>query len=70
MPSEIILTIDCRIPVTTDLKEWEDKIVQWCVEAGSGIWIEYEQKQPQVPVTKLDNSNSYWTTFKQACDSL
>lgn len=70
IPSEILIVIDCRIPVTVDVKKWEETVNEWCREAGSGIWIEYEQKQPQVPVTKIDNSNPFWVAFKGACDAL
>jgi aminoacylase len=53
-----------------DIKKWEETINQWCKEAGPGIRIEYEQKQPQIPPTKLDNSNPYWIAFKEATDKL
>lgn len=43
---------------------------QWCEEAGSDVWIEYQSKDPQVTPTKVDNSNIYWTAFKQATDKL
>jgi len=70
VPPELVVVIDCRIPVTVDVKKWEATINQWCKEAGEGITIEYEQKQPQVPVTKLDASNPYWIAFKEASDKL
>lgn len=65
-----MVTIDCRIPVDVDIPKWEETINEWCKQAGSGISIEYEQKQPQVPVTKLDDSNKFWVAFKHACDEL
>ncbi|XP_068897319.1 aminoacylase-1-like [Tenebrio molitor] len=71
VPPELEIAIDCRIPPeTVDIKKWEETINQWCKEAGPGIWIEYEQKQPQIPPTKLDNSNPYWIAFKEATDKL
>jgi len=70
IPPELIIVIDCRIPVTVDIKKFEETINQWCKEAGEGVWIEYEQKEPQIPVTKLDNSNVFWTAFKEAADKL
>lgn len=70
VPPELIFVIDCRIPVTVDIKKFEETINQWCKEAGEGIFIEYEQKQPQVAVTKLDSSNPFWIAFKQAADKL
>lgn len=66
----MVIVFDCRIPVTVDIVEWENTINRWCREAGKDIWIEYEQKQPLIPVTKLDSSNPFWVAFKSACDNL
>ncbi|KAL3268280.1 hypothetical protein HHI36_007401 [Cryptolaemus montrouzieri] len=70
VPPEMVIAIDCRIPVTVDVQEWEETINRWCKEAGSDIFITYPQKQPQVAVTKLDVSNPYWIAFKEATDEL
>lgn len=70
IPPEMVITIDCRIPVTVNVNKWEETINQWCREAGSNITIEYEQKQPQVEVTKIDNTNPFWVAFKEATDKL
>lgn len=58
------MVIDCRFPVTMNLKEWQKTLDQWCKEAGSDVWIEYEQKDPQVEVTKLDGTNPFWIAFE------
>lgn len=70
IPPEFIATVDCRVPVTVDHKEWADTLEQWCKEAGEGVWIEYDLKQSKVPITNLDNTNPYWVAFKQASDAL
>ncbi|XP_045474119.1 aminoacylase-1-like [Harmonia axyridis] len=70
VPPEMIIVIDCRMPVTIDIQKWEETIHKWCAEAGSDIYITYSQKQPQVPVTKLDDSNPFWVAFKAATDEL
>lgn len=70
VPPEMVIVIDVRIPVTVDIQKWEETIHNWCAEAGSDIYITYSQKQPQVPVTKLDDSNPYWIAFKAATDEL
>ncbi|XP_025834409.1 aminoacylase-1 isoform X2 [Agrilus planipennis] len=70
VPPELIAVFDIRIPVTVDIVEFENNINKWCKEAGEGIWIEYEQKQDQVPVTKLDKTNPFWVAFKEATDEL
>ncbi|KRT83487.1 Peptidase [Oryctes borbonicus] len=70
IPPEFVVVFDCRLPVTVSHEDWENTLNQWCKEAGSGISIEYEQKQPQVEVTKLDNSNVFWNVFKESADQL
>ncbi|XP_023012522.2 aminoacylase-1 isoform X2 [Leptinotarsa decemlineata] len=70
IPPELVIVVDCRIPVTTDLKSWEETLNRWCKEAGQGVYIEYEQKQLQIPATKIDCSNPYWIAFKRATDEL
>ncbi|KAF2904641.1 hypothetical protein ILUMI_01525 [Ignelater luminosus] len=70
VPPEFVLVIDCRIPVTVDVPKFEQTLKKWCDEAGEGIWIDYEQKQPQIPVTKLDESNPFWIAFKGASDEM
>lgn len=70
VPPELTIVIDCRIPVTVDLKKWEETVNRWCREAGNDVYIEYEQKQPQIQPTKLDNTNPYWVAFKEATDEL
>ncbi|XP_018568185.1 aminoacylase-1 isoform X1 [Anoplophora glabripennis] len=70
IPPEFVIVVDCRIPITVDIKKWEETINRWCSDAGQGVRIEYEQKQPQVPATKLDNTNPFWIAFKEASDEL
>ncbi|KAF2886328.1 hypothetical protein ILUMI_19845 [Ignelater luminosus] len=68
IPSEFVLSFDCRIAITVDLEEFEKTLNKWCEEAGEGVWIEYESKQPQIPVTKLDETNPFWMAFKKSFD--
>jgi len=42
----------------------------WCQEAGEGVRLEYEQKEPQVPVTNLNDSNIFWVAFQQTAQKL
>lgn len=65
-----MVVIDCRIPITVDVKKWEETVNRWCKEAGQGVYIEYEQKQQQIVATKIDNTNPYWVAFKEATDTL
>ncbi|KAF2880504.1 hypothetical protein ILUMI_25675 [Ignelater luminosus] len=67
---EFTLSIDWRIAITVDLEEFEATLNKWCKEADEGVWIEYQQKDSQVPPTKLDESNPYWIAFKKAADNM
>lgn len=42
----------------------------WCNEAGDGITLEYEEKDPKNGITKFDSSNYFWVAFKKAADDL
>ncbi|KAH8382466.1 hypothetical protein KR009_003685 [Drosophila setifemur] len=46
------------------------KLQRWCMEAGGGIELTYEQKQPRVLPTAIDSSNPFWLAFKEATDEL
>ncbi|KAF2888979.1 hypothetical protein ILUMI_17194, partial [Ignelater luminosus] len=70
IPQEVILTFDCRIAPDVDVVEFEERLNKWCKEVGEDVWIEYQQKDAHVPVTKLDESNPYWVAFKTACENM
>lgn len=70
VPEELIVVFDVRIAVTVDMPKFEAMVNQWCKEAGSGIFIEYEQKEPQIACTKLDSSNPFWLAFKESTDKM
>lgn len=70
IPPEYKVTIDMRIALDVDHKEFEAMFRKWCDESGEGIEYEFEQKQPKVPPTKTDKTNHYWVAFKQAIDEL
>lgn len=70
IPPELSIMIDCRIPVTMDIIEWEKTLNKWCKDAGEGVIIECEQKEPLVPITQLNDDNSYYVAFKKATDHL
>ncbi|CAH0555897.1 unnamed protein product [Brassicogethes aeneus] len=70
VPPELTFTIDCRIPVTVDVVQWEATVNQWCREAGSDVFMEFCQKQPQIAPTRIDASNPYWVAFKQAASKI
>ena len=70
IPPEIVVGFDVRLAVTVDHAEFEDMVNKWCSEAGLGTYVEFEQKDPKVEVTKLDSSNPWWLAFKGACDDM
>lgn len=70
VPEKLTAVFDIRLAVTVDHVEFEAMINQWCKEAGEGVTIEFEQKNPYVECTKVDASNPFWTAFKAATDEL
>ncbi|XP_017873802.1 PREDICTED: aminoacylase-1A-like isoform X3 [Drosophila arizonae] len=70
VPPLLEVVFDIRIAITVDTDELEKKIRDWCEEAGGGIELVFESKEPFVPPTKIDASNPYWLAFKQALDEL
>jgi aminoacylase len=70
VPPELVVVFDVRLAVTVDHAEFEDMVNKWCSEAGPGTFVEFEQKEPKVPVTKLDSSNPWWLAFRSACDDM
>ncbi|KAF2904639.1 hypothetical protein ILUMI_01523, partial [Ignelater luminosus] len=70
IPSEFIVSIDCRISPTLDIAKFEKTLKRWCEEAGEGVWIEFEAKEPQTPASRLDDSNPFWVAFKKASDNI
>ncbi|KAK4878648.1 hypothetical protein RN001_011154 [Aquatica leii] len=64
IPEEFCLTYDIRISPTTNSKKFESMIEDWCKEAGEGVWIEYEEKEEQRPMTRLEN-NAYWDVMRR-----
>lgn len=37
---------------------------RWCDEAGGNIEIEYEQKDPKIAPTAIDETNPFWVAFR------
>lgn len=70
VPELLTAVFDIRIATTVDVVKFEALVNEWCKESGQGIYIEWEQKDPQVEVTKLDCSNPFWTAFKSATDDM
>ena len=70
VPTSLTAIFDIRIDPSIDHTEFEDMIKKWCEEAGTDVTYSFEQKDPKIENTKLDNSNPFWLAFKKACDDL
>lgn len=70
VPTSLSVIFDIRIDPSVDHTEFEDMIKKWCEEAGADVTYSFEQKDPKIENTKLDNSNPFWLAFKKACDDL
>ncbi|XP_055684952.1 aminoacylase-1-like [Lutzomyia longipalpis] len=70
VPPLLTIGFDIRLAVDVDHTEFLQQLQKWCDEAGGGIEIEFEQKEPPVPKTTLDESNIYWVAFKSAIDEM
>lgn len=70
VPPLLEAVFDIRIAVTVDIAAFEKQIRDWCEEAGGGIELEFEMKNPFVQPTKIDASNVYWVAFKKTLDDL
>ncbi|CAG9787633.1 unnamed protein product [Diatraea saccharalis] len=70
VPEQLTVSFDIRIALTDSQQELEEKVKQWCKEAGAGVTYEFEQKDPEVTATAVDDTNPYWLAFKQAADQL
>ncbi|XP_031829899.1 aminoacylase-1 [Nomia melanderi] len=70
VPTSLTAIFDIRLDPSVDHDEFENMIKKWCNEAGSDVTYSFEQKNPKIESTKLDNSNPYWLAFKNVCDEL
>lgn len=70
VPPTMSITFDVRIAIDRSHDEFVATFNRFCEEAGGGVHLEFEQKEPHVLPTKTDASNKYWVAFKEATDEL
>ncbi|XP_076631647.1 aminoacylase-1 [Colletes latitarsis] len=70
VPTSLTAIFDMRLDPSIDHEKFEAMIKKWCEEAGKDVTYTFEQKNPKIENTKLDESNPYWIAFKKACDDL
>lgn len=70
IPPLLTVVFDMRLAVEVDHAALEAQLNKWCEEAGGGIEIEYEMKDPPIEPTKTDETNIYWVAFKGAMEEM
>ncbi|EZA58129.1 hypothetical protein DMN91_010877 [Ooceraea biroi] len=70
LPIDLNAMFDIRLPPSVDHEEFEATIKRWCEEAGPDVTYYFEEKNPKIESTKLDNSNLFWLAFKEICDEI
>lgn len=70
IPPQFTVVYDIRLAINEDHEKFESMIKKWCEEAGGGIDVEFELKDPHIEPTKCDDSNIYWKAFKAGIDEL
>ncbi|XP_011638967.1 aminoacylase-1 [Pogonomyrmex barbatus] len=70
VPTDLYAMFDIRLAPSVDHEEFEATIKRWCEEAGPDVTYSFEEKNPKVENTKLDDSNPYWIAFKNSCDEM
>jgi aminoacylase len=70
LPAFIELTVDIRMALSVDLKDFEAMINRWTKECGKKIEIEFVTREPFCPPTKIDDSNEYFVALKSAFKEL
>jgi aminoacylase len=70
VPPLIEITADVRLALCEDLEEFEKMLHKWTRDSGGNITIEFPVKEVFSPPTKIDDSNIFWTAFKNATDAM
>lgn len=67
--NELEATVNClNWNEKYEFSQWKWSVFQlnrWCEEAGGNIEIAFEAKKPKVQATRIDDSNPFWTAFKE-----
>ncbi|XP_076756605.1 aminoacylase-1 [Xylocopa sonorina] len=70
VPVSLTAIFDIRLDPSVDHNEFEAMMKRWCQEAGSDVTYSFEQKNPKIENTKLDESNPFWIAFEKTCNDL
>ncbi|CAJ0600925.1 unnamed protein product [Cylicocyclus nassatus] len=66
VPEKFTLLLDIRLPPTANFKEMDERIVQWCQKAGSGVTCRYLIKNEFLNLTTTEDSDPFWAAFKKS----
>ncbi|KAL4709645.1 hypothetical protein ACJJTC_007376 [Scirpophaga incertulas] len=70
VPEKLSVSFDIRLALMIDQDDFENTVKKWCSEAGTDVTYEFEQKDPNVPATPVDNTNPFWLAFKEATEKM
>ncbi|XP_068152464.1 aminoacylase-1-like [Drosophila tropicalis] len=70
IPPVFEATFDIRLATTVNVEAFEERLRQWCTEAGGDIELIFTQKNPHIKPTTLDESNPFWVAYKAVVDKL
>lgn len=70
VPTEMKIVFDIRLAPDVDINAFKKQIELWCDEAGGNIFINFLGNDEKAQITKTDDTNVYWTAFKNAADEL
>ncbi|CAH3186824.1 unnamed protein product [Porites evermanni] len=70
IPTEMSSVFDIRVTPTMNLEEVENKVKQWCVEAGEDVSYEILQKTGNAVLTSTSEDDPWWNAFSTACTKM
>jgi len=70
VPTELTATFDIRISPSVDLEKFEQKIKDWCGQAGPNVTYRFEKKGMNQRVTSTKSDNAWWVAFNSVFKEL
>jgi aminoacylase len=70
LPPVVEVTVDIRMAVSVNIKEFDEMLHKWAKDSGANIEIEYLVKEPYCAPTAIDDSSVFWKGFREATEEL
>lgn len=70
IPSKLSAIFSLRVAIDVNLTQLRNTIDEWCHEAGDGVMCRELTLDTDQDVTRLDDSNMWWQSFKEASDRM